>query len=108
MRQGGAMTTRIAATYRIRSDAASIAARAQSIAVEQSVEMPVAAIDDARVLSDIVGKVEDIADRGDGSFAVRIALATATTGREAGQLMNMLFGNSSIHDDVTLVDAEFP
>jgi ribulose-bisphosphate carboxylase large chain len=100
--------SRLLATYHIRSDAASIAARAQAIAVEQSVEMPVAAIDDAHVLSDIVGKVEDIADRGDGSFAVRIALATATTGLEAGQLMNMLFGNSSIHDDVTLEDVDFP
>jgi ribulose-bisphosphate carboxylase large chain len=37
---------RIIATYRVRADAASIAARAQAIAVEQSVEMPVAAIDD--------------------------------------------------------------
>jgi ribulose-bisphosphate carboxylase large chain len=102
------MTSRLTATYRIRGDAASIAARAQAIAVEQSVEMPVAAIDDARVLSDIVGTVEDIADRGDGTFAVKIGLATATTGLEAGQLMNMLFGNSSIHDDVTLEDAELP
>jgi ribulose-bisphosphate carboxylase large chain len=102
------MTTRLTATYHIRSDAASIDARAQAIAVEQSVEMPVAAIDDPAVLSDIVGKVESIEDRGDGKFAVRIALATATTGHEAGQLMNMLFGNSSIHDDVTLEDVEVP
>jgi ribulose-bisphosphate carboxylase large chain len=102
------MTTRLIATYHIRSDAASIDARAQAIAVEQSVEMPVSAIDDPAVLSDIVGKVERIDDRGDGTFAVRIALATATTGHEPGQLMNMLFGNTSIHDDVTLEDTEFP
>ncbi len=35
-------------------------------------------------------------------------LSAATVGRDAGQLVNMLFGNSSIHDDVTLHDAEFP
>ena len=31
-----------------------------------------------------------------------------TTGREPGQLMNMLFGNSSLHDDVELFDVELP
>ncbi len=100
--------TRIAASYRIRSDARSIEERAKAIAVEQSVEMPVAAIDDRKVLDEIVGRVESIEDRRDGTFAVRIGLATATTGLEPGQLLNMLFGNSSIHDDVTLEDAEFP
>lgn len=100
--------SRIAVRYRIQSDAASIAARAQAIAVEQSVEMPLAAIDDERVLSDIVGTVEAIEDLGDGTFGVTIGLALATTGPEPGQLMNMLFGNSSIHDDVTLEDAALP
>ena len=57
---------RFTATYRIQSDAASIEARAQSIAVEQSVEMPVSAIVEAEILRDIVGQVEAIEDRGDG------------------------------------------
>ena len=100
--------TRIIAAYRIRSDARAIEERAKAIAVEQSVEMPVQAIDDRKVLDEIVGRVESIEDRRDGTFAVRIGLATATTGPEPGQLLNMLFGNSSIHDDVTLEDAEFP
>jgi ribulose-bisphosphate carboxylase large chain len=39
---------------------------------------------------------------------VRIALATETVGDDAGQLLNMLFGNSSIHDDVELHDVELP
>ncbi len=100
--------SRILATYRVRADAASIEERAEAIAVEQSVEMPLSAIDDPHVLSEIVGRVEDIVEREPGLFDVRIGLAAATTGPEAGQLMNMLFGNSSIQDDVALVDAEFP
>jgi ribulose-bisphosphate carboxylase large chain len=98
----------LTAIYRIRGDAASIERRARAIAVEQSVEMPVEAIDDPLVLRDIVGRVESIADLGNGAFEARIALAVATTGPEPGQLLNMLFGNSSIHDDVTLHDAELP
>lgn len=99
---------RIAVRYRVQSDAALIEARARAIAVEQSVEMPLEAIDDAHVLSDIVGTVEAIEDLGEGAFAVTIGLALSTTGPEPGQLMNMLFGNSSIHDDVTLEGADLP
>ncbi|MCP5412800.1 MAG: ribulose 1,5-bisphosphate carboxylase [Alphaproteobacteria bacterium] len=102
------MGARITAIYRVAATADSIAARAGGIAVEQSVEMPVSAIADADVLENIVGKVEDIADLGGGIFEVRIGLAVATTGPEPGQLMNMLFGNSSIHADMELHDVIFP
>jgi ribulose-bisphosphate carboxylase large chain len=102
------MSERITAIYHVTDSAERIAARADAIAVEQSVEMPVSAISDQSVLDDIVGKVEDIRDIGGGKFEVRIGLAAATTGPEAGQLMNMLFGNSSIHADIELHDAVFP
>ncbi|MCK6452839.1 MAG: RuBisCO large subunit C-terminal-like domain-containing protein [Alphaproteobacteria bacterium] len=99
---------RLTAIYRIRSDAAGIEARARGLAVEQSVEMPVEAIDDATVLAEIVGRVDDVRALGQGVFEVRIGLAVATTGAEPGQLLNMLFGNSSIQDDVVLHDVELP
>ena len=102
------MSNRFTVTYLVRADAASIEARAQGIAVEQSVEMPLAAIDDDWVLSDIVGRVDGINDLRDGRFAVRIGLATDTVGRDAGQFLNMVFGNTSLHDDVTLHDIDLP
>jgi ribulose-bisphosphate carboxylase large chain len=102
------MTERFSVTYHVRSDAASIEARAQGIAVEQSVEMPLAAIDEAAILNDIVGRVEAIEDLGDGVFSVRIDLALATIGDDPGQFLNMLFGNTSLHDDVILRDAVVP
>lgn len=100
--------TRLVATYRVRSDAGAIEARARAIAVEQSVEMPLDAIDDASVLDGIVGRVEAIEDQGGGQFAVRIGLAAATVGADAGQLLNMLFGNTSLHEDVSLIDVSLP
>jgi ribulose-bisphosphate carboxylase large chain len=102
------MTNRLHAIYHVTAAAADIAVRATAIAVEQSVEMPVSAIDDPTVLSEIVGSVEDIADLGGGRFQVRIGLAAETTGYEPGQLLNMLFGNSSIQDDVVLDDVILP
>ena len=100
--------SRLTAIYRVTDTAANIAARAKAIAVEQSVEMPVAAITDAKILDDIVGRVEHVADLGNGTFEVRIGLAVATIGQDAGQLLNMLFGNTSLHPDVVLHDVEFP
>jgi ribulose-bisphosphate carboxylase large chain len=102
------MTQRFLVTYHVRSDAAGIAARARTIAIEQSVEMPVEAIDEPDIVRDVVGEVADIADLGNGRFAVRIALAAATVGTDPGQFLNMLFGNTSLHDDVVLHDAEIP
>jgi ribulose-bisphosphate carboxylase large chain len=102
------MTERFTVTYHVRSDAASIDARARAIGIEQSVEMPLEAIDEPAVLAGIVGEVEAIDDIGGGVFAVRIALAQATVGDDPGQLLNMVFGNTSLHDDVILRDAEVP
>jgi len=100
--------SRITAIYHVRSDARAIESRAQAIAVEQSVEMPLSAIENQQILDEIVGKVEDLTDIGNGVFAVRIGLAAATIGNDPGQLINMLFGNTSLQEDVTLHDAEFP
>jgi ribulose-bisphosphate carboxylase large chain len=102
------MTDRFIATYNVRADASSIDARAKAIAVEQSVEMPLDAIDAPEILRDIVAEVAGISDLANGSFEVRLALASGTVGDDIGQLLNMLFGNTSLHEDVTLVDAEIP
>ena len=100
---------RLRAIYRIRCDGADgIAARAQAIAVEQSIEMPLAAVDDDRIRREVVGRVEAITPAGAGTFEVVIGLAVETVGGDAGQLLNMLFGNSSLHEDVVLADVEFP
>jgi ribulose-bisphosphate carboxylase large chain len=102
------MSERLTVTYRVRSDAAGIEARAKGIAVEQSVEMPLEAIDAPAVLSEIVGVVEAIEPAGEGVFSVRIGLALDTIGADAGQLMNMLFGNTSLQDDTILADVDIP
>jgi len=100
--------SRLTAIYHVPDTPGTIATRARGIAVEQSVEMPVAAITARHVLDDIVGEVQGITDLGDNRFEVRVGLAVATTGLEAGQLLNMLFGNTSLHPDVVLQDVELP
>ncbi|MGX7741696.1 RuBisCO large subunit C-terminal-like domain-containing protein [Rhodopseudomonas parapalustris] len=102
------MSERIVVTYHVGAPPAEIAARAEALAIEQSVECPLAAVTEQRIRDDIVGRVEAIVPIGDARFAVRISLASATAPAEPGQLFNMLFGNSSIQPDVMLADAELP
>src|SRR5262249_3031746 len=99
---------RLQAVYLVRCDARSIEERARAIAVEQSVEMPLAAITDDFVRSQIVGRVEAIAEKESNLFEVRISLAAETVGQDPGQLINMLFGNTSLHEDVVLADVALP
>jgi ribulose-bisphosphate carboxylase large chain len=98
---------RIVATYRLHVPAADVEARALALATEQSVEMPLDAIEDGRVLGEIVARVQALRPAGD-SFEVDIAIAPATTGHEPGQLANMLFGNCSLQPEVELAGVEFP
>jgi S-methyl-5-thioribulose 1-phosphate isomerase len=98
---------RILATYRITAPESESRARAQALAVEQSVEMPLSAISDESVLRDVVATVESIRPHGN-EFDVVLGIATSTTGREASQLMNMVFGNCSMQPEVQLIDVEFP
>ena len=98
---------RILATYRITAPESESRARAQALAVEQSVEMPLSAITDEAVLRDVVATVESIEPQANG-FDVVLGIAPSTTGREASQLMNMIFGNCSMQPEVELIDVEFP
>ncbi|MGE0355427.1 MAG: RuBisCO large subunit C-terminal-like domain-containing protein [Burkholderiales bacterium] len=154
------MSARLLATYRIACPANEIEARARALAVEQSVEMPVEAIRDPRVLAEVVARVESIRPdpsqgneaaltpalsqgrgspflpspsgrgvggegshfsgrdvggegavaerRGGGAFEVVLGIAAETTGPEASQLANMLFGNCSLQPEVELLDVRFP
>jgi ribulose-bisphosphate carboxylase large chain len=98
---------RLRAHYRIRAGAADIEAIAQAVALEQSVEVPLDVVRDAWVRDNIVGRVESITPAGE-HYEVCVALAAETTGLDAAQMMNMLFGNSSMHDRVELAGVDFP
>ena len=98
---------RLLATYRIAAPESESRARAQALAIEQSVEMPLSAIGDERVLREVVATVESIHPQAD-HFDVVLGIAAPTTGAEPSQLLNMLFGNCSLQPEVELLDVVFP
>lgn len=96
--------------YRLRCPADTIDARARALAVEQSIEMPIDAVRDERVRTEVVGEVvtiESSPQSGD-LFDVVLALAVDTAGDEPGQLLNVAFGNCSLQPDVELLDLDLP
>jgi ribulose-bisphosphate carboxylase large chain len=98
----------IHATYRLHVPASQAGQRAQTLALEQSIEMPAEAVRDARVLREVVARVERIEPQADGTSLAHLALSAESVGDDAGQLMNMLFGNSSLHSDVEVADIALP
>jgi ribulose-bisphosphate carboxylase large chain len=105
--QGSDASLRV--TYLVRAAAGDAAARAEALMLEQTVELPrAAAARDPWVAAHILGRVERISAVGDGTHRVTIAQPLATTAGDPAQLLDVLFGNSSLQPDVVLADVELP
>jgi ribulose-bisphosphate carboxylase large chain len=95
-------------TYHLDVDPAGAEARAETVALEQTVEVPRRVVRDPFVEREVLGQVERIeADPAGGQLAT-IAYSVETTGLDPAQLLNVIFGNSSLHADVRCVDVEVP
>lgn len=95
-------------TYRVRGAAADIAGRADGLLLEQTVELPRAALHDDLARARSVGRIVSIEQVADGDHRVVLAQPAATAADEPAQLLNVLFGNSSLQPDVELEDLELP
>jgi len=105
--------SRLIAHYRVRCSERDIEAFAQSIALEQSVEVPMEVVREGFIREHVVGTVRSIDGLAVGEYLLKVALAAETmddhgSQADAAQTFNMLFGNVSMHANVELVDVEFP
>lgn len=98
----------IRVTYLVRAAAGQVAARAEALLLEQAVELPREAVRDRWVAEHILGCVEEIRALEDGVYHVTIAHPLATAAADPAQLLNVLFGNSSLQPDLLLEDVELP
>ena len=98
----------LTATYLIESEPERIRERAEALAIEQSVECPLEAVRDPRIREDIVARVASIEPAGERRYRVGVQIAVETIGGETAQLVNMVFGNCSLWDNVQFVDVELP
>jgi len=95
-------------TYLLDVEPGSEFSRADEVAAEQTVEVPRSAICDAFVANEILGVVEQVVEAPEGGFLATIAYPVETTAADPAQLLNVVFGNSSLHADIQCVDIELP
>jgi ribulose-bisphosphate carboxylase large chain len=96
------------ATYVVQADAGAIQARAEALLLEQTVELPRAALRDRTVRERVVGEVERIEPYDSARYRVVIAQPLAATALDPAQLLNVVFGNASLWPDVVLDDLDLP
>lgn len=102
-----AADNRFRVTYRIfANDEAEANGRARDIALEQTVEVPDDVVPDGYIRDEIVGQVESLERQNSGSFETIISYSPDSAGLEAVQLINVIFGNTSIQQNVRVVGFE--
>src|SRR6201996_7422156 len=91
-------------TYHVNaSTQADLDARVESLLLEQTVELPRAALRDKFVLENILGRLISVKTLGAEKHVVTIDFPISATGDDPAQFLNVLFGNSSLQDHILLV-----
>ncbi len=99
---------RFAVVYRLAGDESDARAKAQEICLEQTVEFPADLVPLGDMRDQIVGRVEDLRRVEQDVYAATISYAVETTGFELPQLINVIFGNSSIKPGIRVEHLELP
>ncbi|MEJ1998617.1 MAG: RuBisCO large subunit C-terminal-like domain-containing protein [Maritimibacter sp.] len=95
---------RFTVTYRVfAADAAEAKARAEGIALEQTVEVPADVVPAGYIADEIVGQIEEIGQEGEGRFRAAISYSPDSAGHELTQFFNVIFGNSSIQKGLKVI-----
>ena len=82
--------------------------KAKDICYEQTVEFPEDLVPDGLIRNEIVGRIENISESTIERYKVIISYAVETTGFEMTQLLNVIFGNTSIKPGIKVEEIILP
>lgn len=100
---------RFTVRYRLlAADEAEARARARGICLEQTVELPEEALVGDDIQAGLVGRIEALRAVGAGLFETAISYAVETAGIELTQLLNVIFGNTSMQPGIRVEELELP
>ncbi len=92
---------RFCVTYRLRAASlAEASARAEGIALEQTVEIPREVVPAGYISDEIIGRVEEVAELAEGHWQATLSYSPDSAGDELTQFLNVVFGNSSIQQGI--------
>ena len=97
-----------AVAYRIQGSEPEALAVAKNMCVEQTVEFPAEHIACPAIHASILGRISYIEDTLDGFQRIGIVYAAETAGDDLPQLLNVVFGNSSLLPGITVERVELP
>lgn len=97
---------RFAVIYRLTGDEAQ--AQAQAICIEQTVEFPAELIPDDDIRKHIFGHIESLQLLEKNHYEATISYAVETSGFELTQLLNVIFGNTSLKPGIRVERLELP
>ncbi|MBQ9395039.1 MAG: ribulose 1,5-bisphosphate carboxylase large subunit [Proteobacteria bacterium] len=80
---------------------------ARDIAVEQSIEFPAPYVRSREILDNVIPRILSI-ESDEGFARIRMSFNPEIARPDFVQLLNVLFGNVSMKDDVKLIDIQFP
>jgi ribulose-bisphosphate carboxylase large chain len=101
------MGERFQVVYHIYGDQAIAFERAKDICFEQTVELGDELVPDGMIRDWIVGQIEKFSPVREGLFEAQISYAVETSAFELPQLLNVIFGNTSIKAGIRVEDLEF-
>ncbi len=77
--------------------------RAREIALEQTVEIPRDVVPKGNIEDTILGHVQSVSEQASGRYLARIAYHPDTVGDSLPQILNVIFGNSSLQQGIKVV-----
>lgn len=102
------MSERLIVHYGLDVEDARAEERAEILTREQTVEVPASVVRDAFFANEVMGRVERIEPDAKGGQRAVVSYPVAATASDPAQLLNVIFGNSSLQSDVRCEDIELP
>jgi S-methyl-5-thioribulose 1-phosphate isomerase len=99
---------RFSVTYRISGGERDARARAEDVCIEQTVEFPADEVPEGVIRDRVFGRIELFERFDDESFKAVVSYAVEIAAGELTQLLNVMFGNSSIKPDIRVEHFDLP
>ena len=99
---------RFSVTYRIFGSEKEARVRAEDICIEQTVEFPADEVPDGIIRDHVFGRIESFERQDTESFKAVISYAVEIAAGELTQLLNVIFGNSSIKPGIRVEHLDLP
>ena len=99
---------RFSVTYRIAGSVKDARAKAEDICIEQTVEFPADEVPAGIIRDHVFGRIESFTHAGRGHYDAVISYAVEIAAGELTQLLNVIFGNSSIKPGIRVEQLNLP